>query len=98
MLVGAGPVSGKKGKKLRQSSKATAGKFSKEGITMTKKATYIFTTYLNASHAIRWAEGTGQIHPHTYEIKYEFHLKNIWQPQTVEKGWRLFCKNSTASS
>ncbi|MFC2695366.1 MAG: 6-carboxytetrahydropterin synthase [Lactobacillus sp.] len=42
---------------------------------MTKKATYIFTTYLNASHAIRWAEGTGQIHPHTYEIKYEFHLK-----------------------
>lgn len=44
---------------------------------MTKKETYVFTTYLNASHAIRWAAGTGQAHPHTFEIRYEFHKNAV---------------------
>lgn len=42
----------------------------------TKHHTYIFTTYLNASHAIRWSKGTGQAHPHTYQISYSFHINN----------------------
>lgn len=41
---------------------------------MTKYHTYIFTTYLNASHSVHWIKGTGQAHPHTYEIRYSFHL------------------------
>jgi 6-pyruvoyltetrahydropterin/6-carboxytetrahydropterin synthase len=62
---------------------------------MTKKATYIFTTYLNASHAIRWAEGLGQAHPHTYEIKYEFHLqKDLLVPfNKIEDGLAAFLQN-----
>lgn len=42
----------------------------------TKYHIYIFTTYLNASHAIRWSKGIGQAHPHTYEIRYSFHINN----------------------
>lgn len=62
---------------------------------MTKKTTYIFTTYLNASHAIRWAEGLGQPHPHTYEIKYEFHLKKdqLVPFNKIEDGLAAFLQN-----
>lgn len=42
----------------------------------TKYHTYIFTTYLNASHAIRWSKGIGQAHSRTYEIRYSFHINN----------------------
>jgi 6-pyruvoyltetrahydropterin/6-carboxytetrahydropterin synthase len=42
---------------------------------MTKQSIYQFITYLNASHAIRWKSGTGQEHPHTYEINYQFQLR-----------------------
>lgn len=41
---------------------------------MTKQSIYQLITYLNASHAIRWKAGTGQEHPHTYEINYQFQL------------------------
>lgn len=42
---------------------------------MTKHHVYQLITYLNASHAIRWENGEGQAHPHTYEIKYQFHRR-----------------------
>lgn len=29
---------------------------------------YKIKAYLNASHAVRWKEGTGKAHPHTWEV------------------------------
>ncbi|WP_261806698.1 6-carboxytetrahydropterin synthase [Lapidilactobacillus luobeiensis] len=34
--------------------------------------TYKIKSYLNASHAVRWAQGQGQVHNHTWEIVTEF--------------------------
>lgn len=38
---------------------------------------YKLRTFINASHAIRWADGQGTIHPHTWEV-----VLNIIPPVT----------------
>ncbi|WP_461218590.1 6-carboxytetrahydropterin synthase [Lapidilactobacillus salsurivasis] len=40
---------------------------------MTKRYSYKIKSYVNASHAIRWATGSGQKHTHTWEIVCELH-------------------------
>ena len=39
----------------------------------TKQRTYKIKTYVNASHAVRWATGSGKKHTHTWEIVCELH-------------------------
>ncbi|MCG0733847.1 6-carboxytetrahydropterin synthase [Lactiplantibacillus plantarum] len=39
----------------------------------TKQRTYKITSYVNASHAVRWATGSGKKHTHTWEIVCELH-------------------------
>lgn len=40
---------------------------------MTKHHSYKIKSYINASHAVRWASGVGQKHTHTWEIVCELH-------------------------
>lgn len=40
---------------------------------MSKVYSYKLKSYLNASHAVRWKGGTGQVHNHTWEIVCELH-------------------------
>lgn len=35
---------------------------------MTKKYVYRLRTFINASHAVRWEQGQGEEHPHTWEL------------------------------
>ncbi|WP_412053049.1 6-carboxytetrahydropterin synthase [Lactiplantibacillus plantarum] len=39
----------------------------------TKQRTYKIKSYVNASHAVRWATGSGKKHTHTWEIVCELH-------------------------
>ncbi|EIW15116.1 MULTISPECIES: 6-carboxytetrahydropterin synthase [Lactiplantibacillus] len=39
----------------------------------TKQRSYKIKSYVNASHAIRWATGSGKKHTHTWEIVCELH-------------------------
>ncbi|AOG32669.1 6-pyruvoyl-tetrahydropterin synthase [Lactiplantibacillus plantarum] len=39
----------------------------------TKQRTYKIKSYVNASHAVRWAAGSGKKHTHTWEIVCELH-------------------------
>ncbi|WP_122551215.1 6-carboxytetrahydropterin synthase [Lactiplantibacillus plantarum] len=39
----------------------------------TKQRTYKIKPYVNASHAVRWATGSGKKHTHTWEIVCELH-------------------------
>ncbi|MEO3731855.1 6-carboxytetrahydropterin synthase [Lactiplantibacillus plantarum] len=39
----------------------------------TKQLTYKIKSYVNASHAVRWATGSGKKHTHTWEIVCELH-------------------------
>ena len=39
----------------------------------TKQRTYKIKSYVNASHAMRWATGSGKKHTHTWEIVCELH-------------------------
>lgn len=38
-----------------------------------KQRSYKIKSYVNASHAIRWATGSGKKHTHTWEIVCELH-------------------------
>lgn len=38
---------------------------------MNKVYTYRLRTFINASHAVRWDQGEGQEHPHTWELILE---------------------------
>lgn len=40
---------------------------------MSKQRTYKIKSYVNASHAVRWATGSGKPHNHTWEITCELH-------------------------
>lgn len=40
------------------------------------KRTYKIRSYINAGHAIRWDEGVGQQHNHTWEITCEIFTEN----------------------
>lgn len=48
---------------------------------------YRLKFYVNASHAVRWENGTGQIHPHTWEIMCEVvvNQKEIVPFDVIEK-------------
>ncbi|MBM7544835.1 6-carboxytetrahydropterin synthase [Periweissella beninensis] len=35
---------------------------------MNKRYEYRLRTFINASHAVRWEQGEGQEHPHTWEL------------------------------
>ncbi|WP_163626776.1 6-carboxytetrahydropterin synthase [Lactiplantibacillus plantarum] len=39
----------------------------------TRQRTYKIKSYVNASHAVRWATGSGKKHTHTWEIVCELH-------------------------
>lgn len=39
----------------------------------TKQRTYKIKSYVNASHEVRWATGSGKKHTHTWEIVCELH-------------------------
>ncbi|WP_342435331.1 6-carboxytetrahydropterin synthase [Lactiplantibacillus paraplantarum] len=39
----------------------------------TKQRTYKIKSYVNASHAVRWATGSGKKHTHTWKIVCELH-------------------------
>ncbi|MGN8167929.1 6-carboxytetrahydropterin synthase [Lactiplantibacillus plantarum] len=39
----------------------------------TKQRTYKIKSYVNASHAVRWATGSGKKHTYTWEIVCELH-------------------------
>jgi len=41
-----------------------------------RKHTYKIKSYINASHAIRWASGSGKKHTHTWEIVCELHTND----------------------
>jgi len=43
---------------------------------MVRKHTYKIKSYINASHAIRWASGSGKKHTHTWEIVCELHTND----------------------
>ena len=48
-----------------------------EGKRMAKKQySYKIRSYVNASHAVRWEEGTGKEHIHTWEITCEIKTLN----------------------
>ena len=38
---------------------------------------YHLNFYLNAKHAVKWEQGMGEIHPHTWEIKCDIQAKGI---------------------
>ena len=42
-------------------------------VMSTKQRTYKIKSYVNASHAVRWATGSGKKHTHTWEIVCELH-------------------------
>lgn len=43
----------------------------------TKQRTYKIKSYVNASHAVRWATGSGKKHTHTWEIVCELHTVDV---------------------
>ena len=49
------------------------------------KSSYKFKFFVNASHAIRWQEGTGEAHPHTYELICEVSLAKFLKFNEVEE-------------
>lgn len=48
------------------------------------KSSYKFKFFLNASHAIKWKEGLGEAHPHTYELICEVELGEFLKFNEVE--------------
>jgi 6-pyruvoyltetrahydropterin/6-carboxytetrahydropterin synthase len=48
------------------------------------KSSYKFKFFLNASHAIRWQDGIGEAHPHTYELICEVELKEFLKFNDIE--------------
>lgn len=48
------------------------------------KSSYKFKFFLNASHAIRWQDGIGEAHPHTYELICEVELKKFLKFNDIE--------------
>lgn len=53
------------------------------------KSSYKFKFFLNASHALRWKEGDGENHPHTYEIMCEVELKGFLKFNEIEDSIHL---------
>lgn len=49
------------------------------------KSSYKFKFFLNASHAVRWENGTGEAHPHTYEITCEVELPTFLRFDKIEE-------------
>ena len=49
------------------------------------KSSYKFKFFVNASHAIRWQEGMGEAHPHTYELICEVSLAKFLKFNEVEE-------------
>lgn len=48
------------------------------------KSSYKFKFFLNASHALKWKEGLGEAHPHTYELICEVELKEFLKFNEIE--------------